>query len=174
MENPKSKKDFIVEIKGKTYKIDILKLIFVLIFTILPIAGIIYLMFKFPLLLYTLLIISYVVLSLFTFAKNVRVLDAFGTAFGCYARGEHYDFSKEENDATLKVMASISINIIVLLSLIIFAVSSKTASWILWACIAFSLLIALMQLVALLHDGYYRIFFPWIKGEIFKNIKDGN
>ena len=174
MENPKSKKDFIVEIKGKTYKIDILKLIFVLIFTALPIAGIVYLMFKFHWILYVLLIVSYVGLSIITFAKNVSVLDHYDTAFGCCARGEDYNFSKEENNAILKVIASASSNIIVLLSSIIFAVSTKDNSWILTVCLTFSLVITLIQLVALIHDGYYQVFIPWIKGEIFKNIKDGN
>ena len=174
MENPKSKKDFIIEIKGKTYKIDILKLIFVLIFTVLPIAGIIFLMFKFPWLLYMSLIISYIVLSMLAFAKNVRVLDGFNTALGCRAKGEHYNFSKEENNAILKVIASASSNMIVLLSSIIFAVSTKDNSWILAVCLIFSLVITLIQLVALIQDGCYQVFIPWFKGEIFKNIKDGN
>lgn len=168
MENPKNKKDFIVEIKGKTYRIDILKLIFVLTFITLSITEIVYLMFKFHWLLYTLLIISYAALSIFTFAKNVRVLDVCGTAPCCHARGEHYNFSKEENDAILKVMASVSINIIVLLSLIIVAVSSKNVSWILCACLTFCFLIALIELVSLLRDGYCRIFVPWFKREILK------
>ena len=174
MENPKNKKDFIIEIKGKTYKIDILKLIFVLIFTALPIAGIAYLMFKFHWILYALLIVSYVGLSIITFAKNVSVLDDYDTVFGCCARGEHYNFSKEENNAILKVIASASSNIIVLLSSIIFAVSTKDNSWILAVCLTFSLVISLMQLAALIQDGCYKVFIPWIKGEIFKNIKDGN
>lgn len=173
METPKRGKDFIVEIKGKTYRINILKLIFVLTFITLPITGIVYLMFKFHWLLYALLIISYVALSIFTFAKNVRVLDVCGTVLCCRA-SEHYNFSKEENDAILKVMASVSINIIVLLSLIIVAVSSKNVSWILCACLTFCFLIALIELVSLLRDGYCRIFVPWFKGEIFKSIKDGN
>ena len=174
MENPKSKKDFIVEIKGNTYKIDILKLIFVLIFTTLPIAGIVYLMFKFHWILYVLLIVSYVGLSIITFAKNVSVLGDYDTAFGCCERGEHYNFSKEENNAILKVIASASSNMIVLLSSIIFAVSTKDNSWILAVCLTFSLVITLIQLVALIQDGCYRVFIPWFKGEIFKNIKDGN
>lgn len=172
METPKRGKDFIVEIKGKTYRIDILKLIFVLTFITLPITGIVYLMFKFHWLLYALLIISYVALSIFTFAKNVRVLDVCGTALCCRA-SEHYNFSKEENDAILKVMASVSINMIVLLSLIIVA-SSKPLSWIPCAFVAFCLFLALIELVALIKDGYYQVFIPWVKGEIFKNIKDGN
>ena len=174
MENPKSKKDFIIEIKGNAYKIDILKLIFVLIFTTLPIAGIVYLMFKFSWLLYMSLIISYIVLSMFAFAKNVRVLDDFNTALGCRAKGEHYNFSKDENNAILKVIASASSNMIVLLSSIIFAVSTKDNSWILAVCLIFSLIITLIQLAVLIQDGYYQVFIPWIKGEIFKNIKDGN
>lgn len=174
MENPKSEKDFVVEINGKTYKIDILKLIFVSIFTVLPIAGIVYLMFKLPWVLYALLIISYAALTIFVFAKNVGVLDACDTVFGCRARGERYDFSKEENAAILKVMASASINIIVLLSLIIVAVSSENVSWILCTCLAFCFLLALIELIVLIHDGYCQIFVPWFKGEIFKSIKDGN
>lgn len=174
MENPKSKKDFIVEIKGKTYKIDILKLIFVLIFTALPIAGIVYLMFKFHWILYALLIVSYIGLSIITFAKNVSVLDDYDTVFDCCTRGEHYNFSKEENNAILKVIASASSNIIVLLSSIIFAVSTKDNSWILDICLTFSLVITLIELAALIQHGYYKVFIPWIKGEIFKNIKDGN
>lgn len=174
MENPKSKKDFIIEIKGNTYKIDILKLIFVLIFTTLPIAGIVYLMFKFHWILYVLLIVSYVGLSIITFAKNVSVLGDYNTAFGCCARGEHYNFSKEENNAILKVIASVSSSIIVLLSSIIFADSTKDNSWILSVCLIFSLVITLIELVALIQDGCYQVFIPWFKGEIFKNIKDGN
>ena len=175
MEKPKSEKDFIVEIKGKAYKIDILKLIFVSIFTALPIAGIVYMMFKFPWLSHTLLAISYTALSIFAFAKNVSVLDDCATALRYrHARDEHYDFSKEENDAILKVMASISINIIVSLSLMISVVSSKTATWILYFFIIFSLSFVFITLVIVLRDGYYRILVPWIKGEFFKNIKDGN
>lgn len=151
-----------------------MKLIFVLIFTVLPITGIIFLMFKFPWLLYMSLIISYIVLSMFAFAKNVSVLDDYDTVFGCCARGEHYNFSKEENNAILKVIASASSNIIVLLSSIIFAVSTKDNSWILVICLTFSLVITLIELVALIQHGYYQVFVPWIKEEIFKNIKDGN
>ena len=174
MENPKSERGFVVEINGKTYKIDILKLIFVSIFTVLPIAGIVYLMFKVPWVLYALLIISYAALAIFVFAKNVGVLDICHTVFGCRARGERYDFSKDENAAILKVMASTSINIIVLLSLIIVAVSSKNVSWILCACLAFCFLLALIELLILSCEGYCQIFVPWFKGEIFKSIKDGN
>lgn len=111
---------------------------------------------------------------MFAFAKNVSVLDDYDTVFGCCARGEHYNFSKEENNAILKVIASASSNIIVLLSSIIFAVSTKDNSWILVICLTFSLVITLIELVALIQHGYYQVFVPWIKEEIFKNIKDGN
>ena len=131
-------------------------------------------MFKFPWLSHTLLAISYVTLSIFAFANNIRVLDAFGTARRCRLRGEYYDFSKEESDAILKIIASVSINIIVSLSLIIIDVSFKPLSWIPCAFAAFCLLLTLIQSVISLSEGYHRIFVPWVKREIFKNIKNGN